>query len=304
MRSTARLTQTLRSRTVLTVAGAAAALVGAGTATATAATVATPVHRPQAAAAVTAPVRTLSGAAALAAGPDARATLTSALMSAPQAATGLAAPHHAAAPAAPAAPAAGQAGKSRHAGSAGVDRGSAKPAAPARRPAESWSQIEQAIAKQIGSREPTAADQLQPVSPDGTQAWMPINGDQLANATTIVKQALAKKMGLRSAVIAVATSMQEAQLQNIDYGTSDSLGLFQQQPDCGWGTAHQVMNPAYAAGAFLSALQRYQGTNPAWAHQPLWQAAQGVQHSAFPFAYAKWETQAAHLVKQIVTQVK
>ena len=133
---------------------------------------------------------------------------------------------------------------------------------------------------------------------------MPISGSQLANATTIVKQALAKRMGLRSAVIAVATSMQEAQLQNIDYGTGQSLGLFQQQPDDGWGTAQQVMNPQYSADAFLTALQSYQGTNPGWAHQPLWQAAQGVQRSAFPFAYAKWETQAAHLVKQIVMQVR
>ena len=60
-------------------------------------------------------------------------------------------------------------------------------------------------------------------------------------------QALAKGMGARSAVIAVATAMQESQLVNVDYGTSDSLGLFQQQPDCGWGTAQQVLNPAYAA---------------------------------------------------------
>ena len=122
---------------------------------------------------------------------------------------------------------------------------------------------------------------------------------ELQNATTIVRQAVARGMGLRAAVIAVATAMQESKLVNVDYGTSDSLGLFQQQPDCGWGTPSQVMNPTYAAGAFLRALQQHEHSDPAWASQPLWANAQAVQGSAFPYAYAKWETQAAHLVGQI-----
>lgn len=141
--------------------------------------------------------------------------------------------------------------------------------------------------------------ELVPAGTSGPQAWMPISRAQLANATTIVRQAVHHGMGLRSAVIAIATSMQEARLVNIDYGTSDSLGLFQQQPDCGWGTARQVMNPAYAADAFLAALRRHQAADPGWKSQPLWSNAQAVQNSAFPFAYAKWETQAAHLVRQI-----
>jgi hypothetical protein len=147
-------------------------------------------------------------------------------------------------------------------------------------------------------RKPTA-ERLMPGGTSGTQAWMPISAAQLANARTIVHQAVAKGMGLRSAVIAVATAMQESQLVNVGYGTSDSLGLFQQQPDMGWGTAHQVMNPAYAADAFLAALRAHQAADPAWNGQPLWATAQAVQKSAFPFAYAKWETQAAHLVGQI-----
>jgi hypothetical protein len=143
------------------------------------------------------------------------------------------------------------------------------------------------------------ADRLLPVGVRGTQAWMPISAAQLSNARTIVHQALSKGMGVRSAVIAVATAMQESQLVNISYGTSDSLGLFQQQPDCGWGTAQQVMKPAYAADAFLTALRAHQAADRGWARQPLWVNAQAVQKSGFPFAYAKWETQAAHLVRQI-----
>jgi hypothetical protein len=147
------------------------------------------------------------------------------------------------------------------------------------------------------------ADQLMPTALSGPQSYMPIGTAQYANATAIVRQALDKRMGVRSAVIAVATAMQESELINVDYGTSDSLGLFQQQPDDGWGTAAQVMDPQYAADAFLDALAGYQANNPAWASQPLYQAAQAVQGSAFPYAYAQWEAQAAQLVKSIAMQL-
>jgi hypothetical protein len=146
-----------------------------------------------------------------------------------------------------------------------------------------------------------AADQLMPVGTTGPQDWMPISGSQLANAATIVQQTLARRMGIRSAVIAVATAMQESRLLDLGYGDADSLGLFQQRPSCGWGTAQQIMDPAFAAGAFLAALQQYQAADPDWAAQPLWESAQGVQKSGFALAYAQWEAQAASLVKQIAT---
>ena len=170
-----------------------------------------------------------------------------------------------------------------------------------------WNQVAKIQAHRsdpkVGKGGLPAADQLRPVGVFGPQENMPISSAQMSNATTIVKQALAKKMGVRSAVIAVATSMQESMLNNISYGTSDSLGLFQQRPSCGWGTAQQIMNPAYAADSFLGALQKYQAANPSWASQPLYQAAQGVQASGFPTAYAKWEAQSASLVQAITTNL-
>lgn len=147
------------------------------------------------------------------------------------------------------------------------------------------------------------AGRLLPLGTSGPQAWMPLSQAQVQNAGTIVRQALVKKMGIRSAVIAVATSMQESRLLNIDYGDANSLGLFQQQTGMGWGTARQIMRPAFAADAFLGALAQYQAQDHLWARQPLWASAQAVQKSGFPFAYAKWELQAAGLVKQIATQM-
>lgn len=143
--------------------------------------------------------------------------------------------------------------------------------------------------------------QLIPHGTSGPQAWMQLGSSQLRNARTIVHQAMGKGMGPRAAVIAVATAMQESQLVNVNYGTAASLGLFQQQPNYGWGTAAQIMNPAHAADAFLNALRQHQASDPGWASQPLWANAQAVQRSAFPFAYAKWEAQAAHLVKTILS---
>jgi len=166
-----------------------------------------------------------------------------------------------------------------------------------------WAAVKKIVAKrtypQPGHGALPAQDQLTPVGTSGPQTWMPITDARWNNAKTIVHEAIKKHMGLRAAVIAVATSMQESTLLNLGYGDRDSLGLFQQRPSCGWGSAGQIQQPTYAAGAFLNALNDYQASNPGWAHEPLWQAAQGVQGSAFPSAYAKWESQAAHLVASV-----
>jgi hypothetical protein len=166
-----------------------------------------------------------------------------------------------------------------------------------------WTQVRDALASRTYPKAAAGklplADRLQPGQDSGPQSFMPITASRMANATTIVRQALNKHMGVRSAVIAVATAMQESTLENINYGDRDSLGLFQQRPSCGWGSAAQITDPAYAANAFLSALHAHQQADPGWAGQPLWQNAQSVQESGFPTAYAKWESQAAQLVSSI-----
>ena len=167
---------------------------------------------------------------------------------------------------------------------------------PSAQPVNSWRAVMDAAARQPGGATLAPSQRLLPAEVSCPQATMPMTPDRLANVATIVRQALDKHMGLRSAVIAVATAMQESTLQNLQYGTYDSLGLFQQRPSAGWGTPAQITDPVYASDAFLNALRQYQASNPGWATQPLWQAAQGVQNSGFPYAYAKWEVQAAQVV--------
>ena len=82
-----------------------------------------------------------------------------------------------------AAPAASQAAKSRHAGSTWCrprpgEAGGARTAPGRVLVADPGDHREADWLPRAG-----LADQLQPVSADGTQAWMPINSDQLANAT-------------------------------------------------------------------------------------------------------------------------
>jgi hypothetical protein len=166
-----------------------------------------------------------------------------------------------------------------------------------------WKQVRDLVARQTYPRpEPgklPLPDRVHVGSVSGPQAYLPITGSRLANASTIVHRALAKHMGLRAAVIAVATSMQESTLDNISYGDRDSEGLFQQRPSAGWGTPAQITNTSYASDAFLNALRDHQRSDPSWASRPLWQTAQAVQNSGFPYAYAKWESQAAQLVTSI-----
>ena len=100
-------------------------------------------------------------------------------------------------------------------------------------------------------------------------------------------------------VIALATAMQESSLRNIDFGDRDSVGLFQQRPSQGWGTAEQIMDPEYSARAFFGGptgpnYKKVRGLLDIrnWATMTLAQAAQAVQISAFPAAYQKWELSA------------
>jgi Spy/CpxP family protein refolding chaperone len=137
---------------------------------------------------------------------------------------------------------------------------------------------------------------LHPGAIPGGQEHINISDEQLTNVREIVKAGQTMNLPPRAQVIAVATAMQESKLHNIgNLGAAndhDSEGLFQQRPSSGWGTSEQITNPAYATTAFLKGLKQVDG----WQNMPLTQAAQKVQVSAYPDAYAQWEKQAGELV--------
>jgi peptidoglycan DL-endopeptidase CwlO len=126
----------------------------------------------------------------------------------------------------------------------------------------------------------------------GLGAVRGLDADQLANAKVIIEVGRGLQVPDRGVVIAIATAMQESTLHNIPYGDRDSVGLFQQRPSSGWGTVAELTTPAIAARKFYTALLQV----PGWAALPLTEAAQQVQRSAFPLAYAKWEGLATAVV--------
>ncbi|WP_199712571.1 hypothetical protein [Galactobacter caseinivorans] len=114
-----------------------------------------------------------------------------------------------------------------------------------------------------------------------------LDPEQAGNAATISAVAVGRALPARATTIALATAYQESKLRNLDYGDNagpDSRGLFQQRPSQGWGTQQQVMTPVYAAGAFYDQLVRFD-----YQSMSITQAAQKVQRSAFPDAYAPHE---------------
>ncbi|MGW1279294.1 C40 family peptidase [Streptomyces tsukubensis] len=119
--------------------------------------------------------------------------------------------------------------------------------------------------------------------------------EQIPHARTIQATGVAMKVPVRGQIVALATAMQESGLRNLDYGDRDSLGLFQQRPSMGWGTPEQVRDPVYASTKFYEGLVKVRG----WESMTVTQAAQAVQLSGFPDAYAKWEPLATALQKAI-----
>src|SRR5450756_2391424 len=83
--------------------------------------------------------------------------------------------------------------------------------------------------------------------------------EQTANAATITAIALKRGLPARAATIANATAIVESKLRNVRFGDRDSLGLFQQRPSQGWGTAAQILDPVHATNKFYDALIKVDG---------------------------------------------
>jgi murein DD-endopeptidase MepM/ murein hydrolase activator NlpD len=144
---------------------------------------------------------------------------------------------------------------------------------------------------------------------DGGPRIASLDAEQSGNARTIVQVAssLSASHGLdagntrRAAVIGIMTAMQESTLRNLNYGDRDSLGLFQQR--AAWASAAERTTPSAAATMFYTGGhggQRGLFAIPGWQSMPLWAAAQAVQVSAFPTAYAKWERTAEAVVAKLL----
>jgi hypothetical protein len=122
-----------------------------------------------------------------------------------------------------------------------------------------------------------------------------LDPEQAENAALITALAVRRGLPARAATIALATAMQESKLYNLEGGDRDSLGLFQQRPSQGWGTRSQILDPVHATNAFYDALVKI----PDYQDLEITVAAQQVQRSAYPAAYAKHEADARALASAL-----
>jgi hypothetical protein len=119
---------------------------------------------------------------------------------------------------------------------------------------------------------------------DGGGQLLQLTPGQAGIAAIIAGVASRRALPARAVAIAYATALQESKLQNLHYGDLDSVGVFQQRPSQGWGSARQIEDPIYATDRFFDALTAV----PQYLSLPIDVAAQDVQHSADGSAYAQW----------------
>jgi endonuclease/exonuclease/phosphatase (EEP) superfamily protein YafD len=132
-----------------------------------------------------------------------------------------------------------------------------------------------------------------------SDSYPTITAEQANNAIAIAEVARDLEIPRYGLQIAIATAIQESKLVNLAGGDRDSGGLFQQRPSAGWGTREQITNPRLAAEAFFGEAKHTNNPGlldiPNWEQLPLTQAAQAVQRSGFPDAYAQWESVAKEI---------
>jgi hypothetical protein len=137
-----------------------------------------------------------------------------------------------------------------------------------------------------------------------------LDEEQMDNAVTIVEIGEERGISERGQAVALVTAMQEAQMRNVasdavpqslkyphqgvmvDY---DSVGIFQQRPSMGWGSVKECMDVEYATNTFYASLDDVDH----WQDMELTEAAQQVQGSAFPDAYAQWEDMAWAVLEEV-----
>ena len=128
-----------------------------------------------------------------------------------------------------------------------------------------------------------------------------LSKEQASNAAKIIAVAKRLHVPARGQVVAIATALQESSLENLGHGDRDSLGLFQQRPSQGWGSPSQIQDIQKSTEAFLGRAKHT--NNPGlldvkgWQSMPITVAAQTVQASGFPEAYAKHEAKSVAIVQ-------
>lgn len=172
-------------------------------------------------------------------------------------------------------------------------------------------QFTSGVSGSTGSSNPACTAGSAPALTVEADALPSISGytpEQLSAAAQIMKAGSDLGLSERAQLIGLMTAMQESTLQNLSGGDRDSVGLFQQRPSQGWGTAEELRDPTYAAQAFFRGVDSAGGGHipglmdvEGWESMSLTQAASAVQLPAEEYEgeYAKHETEARQLMAEL-----
>lgn len=152
--------------------------------------------------------------------------------------------------------------------------------------------------------------QSQGISADTGKSFGP---GTVNNGKAVIATGLQMKIPEKGIIVALATALQESGLRNLanpnvpesyqyphegEGHDHKSVGIMQQQP--WWGTIRDLMTPGVAAQKFYSALLKVGG----WENMAPTVAAQAVQRSAFPDAYADDVAAATLFYRQHLKEVQ
>ena len=162
-----------------------------------------------------------------------------------------------------------------------------------------------AAAQEEATAEAEAAAAAEPAEPEPVGDLSDL---QMDNAIAIVEAGDERGLDRQAWAVALSTAMQESKFRNYanvnvpdsydhpyqaEGSDHDSVGLFQQRPSSGWGSVDELMDPKTSADKFYNSLENVDG----WKDMSVTNAAQTVQVSAFPDAYAQWEDLAWDIIE-------
>ncbi|MCM3781055.1 muramidase family protein [Microbacterium hydrocarbonoxydans] len=156
-----------------------------------------------------------------------------------------------------------------------------------------------------GAPAPAPAATPVPAQAASSQSAAALDAEQVGNAALIIR--IGRELGVsdRAIAIGLATAMVESSMRNLSWGDRDSLGLFQQRPSTGWGSAEQILDADRSTRVFFGGAGDPNGQStrglldiPGWESMRFTDAAQAVQISAYPERYGLWETQAYQWLAQ------
>ncbi|MDX3234045.1 peptidase M23, partial [Streptomyces sp. ME19-01-6] len=129
-----------------------------------------------------------------------------------------------------------------------------------------------------------------------------MNAYNTSCARAVVQAVKNRGLNERAAAIAIATTIVETSIANLDGGDATSVGLYQQQNS--WGSFAERTNPTWATNKFLAVMESFY-PNGSWNTAPIGDVAADVQRPAaqYRYRYAEQANDAVVIAHRIWSEI-